>query len=287
MKLPYFDYACPATIEEALGLLAEDPENRKIIAGGQSLVPLLAFRVAQPGMLVDLQNLDELKEIAIDHDGIRLGALARWCDIENSIALKEAHPLLYSGCLNIAHFQIRNRGTVGGSLAHADPAAELPCIAVCCDAEIALKRQDGERVVPAGSFFLGPLETAIAPDEIITALRIPAWKPERKWGFEEFARRPGDLALAGISVFFEQDNDGHSCDSHIAAFGATSRPLRLTEAERQMDGAALNDAMIDKIARLAADLVDASADVHGSEAYRRGLIRTLTKRALQAARERK
>jgi carbon-monoxide dehydrogenase medium subunit len=286
MKLPNFDYACPGTIEEVLDLLAEDPDNRKVIAGGQSLVPLLAFRVAQPGMLVDLQNIVELREIVINQDGIRLGALSRWCDIEGCVALKEAHPLLYFGCLHIAHFQIRNRGTVGGSLAHADPAAELPCIAVGCDAEIALRRKGGERVVPAGTFFLGPLETAISPDEIITSVRIPAWKSGRKWGFEEFALRPGDLALAGISVFFEEDGEGHCHDSHVAAFGATSRPLRLAEAEARMDGASLDDATIEDVAGLAADLVDASADVHATQAYRRGLIRTCTKRALQAARAR-
>jgi CO/xanthine dehydrogenase FAD-binding subunit len=173
MKLPAFEYASPATMEEAVALLASRFGNAKIISGGQSLVPMLAFRLAAPELLVDLKRLQGLSGIVIAEDGVRLGAKVRWCEIERDERLKGAHPLLVEAIRHVAHYQIRNRGTVGGSLAHADPAAEMPGIAITCDAELIIIGPKGKRVDKASDFFKGALTTSLAPDEVLTEVRLP------------------------------------------------------------------------------------------------------------------
>src|SRR5499426_223216 len=175
MKMPPFDYACPATLAEAIALLSTHDGDAKVLAGGQSLVPILAFRLAAPKLLVDLRKLSELRTIKITSDGVALGAMVRWCDIESDARLRIAHPLLVAAIAHVAHYQIRNRGTVGGSIAHADPAAEMPGIVVACDAEIAVTGKAGARVIAAKDCFLSALTTALKPDEIITEIRFPAW----------------------------------------------------------------------------------------------------------------
>src|SRR5262249_12765366 len=197
MKLPPFDYACPTTLPEAVQLLAARDGDAKAIAGGQSLVPMLAFRLAQPTLLVDLRKLPDLRGIKISEKGVTLGAMVRWRDIEDDERLDAAHPLLKAAIAHVAHYQVRNRGTVGGSLAHADPAAEMPGIALTCDAEIAVVGKSGAHVIQAADFFQGALTTALTPDEIIVEIRLPAWPAGRRWGFEEFARRRGARAAAG------------------------------------------------------------------------------------------
>src|SRR5215468_1871696 len=224
MKLPAFDYACPATLAEAVALLASRGEA-KALAGGQSLVPMMAFRLASPSLLVDLRKLSELRQITIDTDGVRLGAMVRWRDIEDDARLIIAHPLLKAAVSHVAHYQIRNRGTVGGSVAHADPAAEMPGIAVTCDAEIAVAGAAGPRVIPADDFFIAPLTTALAADEIITEIRLPAWPAQRRWGFREFSRRRGDFAMAAAAVFFDVDDAGKARNTHIGAIGIGDRPV--------------------------------------------------------------
>src|SRR5712691_7208484 len=164
MKLPPLEYACPATLSEAVALLAARDGDAKALAGGQSLVPMMAFRLSTPALLVDLRKLAELRAIKISKDGVVLGAMTRWRDIEDDARLRSAHPLLLAAVAHVAHYQIRNRGTVGGSIAHADPAAEMPGIAVTCDAEIAVVGQSGSRVIAAGDFFVGPLMTALTAD---------------------------------------------------------------------------------------------------------------------------
>src|ERR1700681_2011979 len=174
MKLPPFDYACPATLSEAVQLLASRDGDAKALAGGQSLVPMLAFRLAQPALLVDLRKLADLRGIRISDKGVTLGAMVRWREIEDDERLATAHPLLQAAISHVAHYQIRNRGTVGGSIAHADPAAEMPGIAVTCEAEITVMGKGGARIIKAADFFLGALTTALAPDEIITEVHLPA-----------------------------------------------------------------------------------------------------------------
>src|SRR5436853_1751887 len=208
MKFAPFDYAAPTSVAEAVALLAQAGGKAKALAGGQSLLPTMAFRMATPTLLVDLCKIPGLDKIAIDDNGVRLGARVRWRDIEEDTRLKTAHPLLVAAIQHVAHYQIRNRGTVGGSCAHADPAAEMPGIAVTCDVEIRVLGAKGERVIPAGRFFTGALTTALADDEIIVEARLPAWPAKRRWGFEELARRRGDFALAGIAAFYDVDAAG-------------------------------------------------------------------------------
>jgi carbon-monoxide dehydrogenase medium subunit len=282
LKLPRFDYAAPATLAEAIALLAQG--NAKALAGGQSLIPMMAFRLAAPGMLVDLKNLKELESISIHESGVRLGARVRWRDIERDARLKSAHPLLVAAIAHVAHYQIRNRGTVGGSLAHADPAAEMPGIAVTCDAEIRISGSRGERLVPAGKFFTGALSTVLAEDELITEVRLPAWPTGRRWGFEELSRRRGDFALAGVAAFYDVDKGGNAMNAHIGVIGACLKPHRIAQAEAALDGRAVDEAAIQAAARAAEKAVDPPQDLHASAAYRRSLVGTLLERALGGAR---
>ena len=209
-----------------------------MIAGGQSLMPMMAYRLATPSLLVDLRKLEGLDRIDIGKDGVRLGAKVRWRDILDSEELRKAHPLLVAAIEHVAHYQIRNRGTVGGSLAHADPAAEMPGIAVACDALIAMVGKAGTRVVRAADFFLGALTTVLQPDEIITEVRLPLWPAARRWGFEEFARRRGDFALGAVAVFYDQDGLDRAKDVHIGVIGASNRPRRIKDAEAVLNGRA-------------------------------------------------
>ena len=281
MKPAPFDYQAPATLEEAISLLAANPEAT-VIAGGQSLMPLLAFRLAMPSMLVDLRRLPGLGNISISDDGVRLGALVRWRDIERDQRLALAHPLLREAVGHVAHYQIRNRGTVGGSLAHADPAAELPGVAVTCGGEITLLGPAGSRTVRSDEFFTGPLSTVRQTDEIITELHLPYWPRDRRWAFREFARREGDFALAGVLVFYDEDQHGIVRNAHVGVIGACDRPHRLPEVETLLDGHAVDDGLIGRAAAVVAEEVDPPDDLHGDAAYRRGLVITLLQRALRA-----
>jgi aerobic carbon-monoxide dehydrogenase medium subunit len=283
MKLPPFDYACPATLPEAVQLLASRDGDAKAIAGGQSLMPMLAFRLAHPTLLVDLRKLAELRGIRISERGVALGAMVRWRDIEDDARLDRAHPLLKAAVAHIAHYQIRNRGTVGGSIAHADPAAEMPGIAMTCDAEIAVAGKSGAHVIKAADFFQGALTTALTADEIIVEVRLPPWPAGRRWGFEEFARRRGDFAMAAAAVFYDQDAGGTARNAHVGVIGVADRPLRLAAVEDVLNGRTIDEAMIAQAEAAAAAAVDPQGDIHASAAYRRALIGTMVERALRRA----
>ena len=282
MKLPPFDYACPTTLPEAIELLASH-DDAKPIAGGQSLVPMLAFRVAQPTLLVDLRKLADLRGIRISDAGVTLGAMVRWRDIEDDERLATAHPLLKAAIAHVAHYQIRNRGTVGGSIAHADPAAEMPGIAITCDAEIAVVGKSGAHVIQAADFFQGALTTALTPDEIIVEIRLPAWPAGRRWGFQEFARRRGDFAMAAAAVFYDQDARGKARNAHVGVIGVGDRPLRLTAVEDVLNGQSIDEATIAKADAATSAAVDPQDDIHASAAYRRSLVGTMVERALKNA----
>jgi carbon-monoxide dehydrogenase medium subunit len=282
MKAPPFDYACPATLAEAVALLAASDGAAKPIAGGQSLMPVLAFRLASPSLLVDLRKLPGLDRIEIGADFVRLGAKVRWVDIEKDARLSTAHPLLAAAVGHVAHYQIRNRGTVGGSLAHADPAAELPGVAVTCEGEITLAGLAGSRTVAADEFFTGPLSTLRRPDEIITELHLPYWPSHRRWAFRKFARREGDFALAGILLFYDKDDSGAVGNAHAGVIGACYLPHRLREVEAMLNGRVLEERLIRRAAATAAEEVDPPDDLHADAAYRRGLVSTLIERSLRA-----
>jgi carbon-monoxide dehydrogenase medium subunit len=282
MKLPPFEYACPASAAEAVALLAAHDGEAKLLAGGQSLVPMLAFRVASPSLLVDLRKIPELRRIDIADAGVSLGAMTRWCDILDDARLRSAHPLLVAAVEHVAHYQIRNRGTVGGSLAHADPAAELPGIAVTCDARIAALGKAGTRVIAAADFFRGPLMTALQPDEIITEICLPPWPVRRRFGFAEFARRRGDFALAGAAVFYDVD-DGKAANTHVGAIGVADRPLRLPAVEHVLNGNKIDEAIIAKAEAAASASVEPADDIHAGGAYRKALVGVMVERALKSA----
>jgi carbon-monoxide dehydrogenase medium subunit len=283
MKLPPFDYACPATLPEAVQLLASCDGDAKALAGGQSLVPMLAFRLAQPALLVDLRKLADLRGIRISEKGVTLGAMVRWREIEDDERLKAAHPLLKAAIAHVAHYQIRNRGTVGGSIAHADPAAEMPGIAMTCDAEIAVVGKSGAHVIQAADFFQGALTTALTSDEIIVEIRLPAWPKTRRWGFQEFARRRGDFAMAAAAVFYDQDDSGKAANAHVGVIGVADRPLRLDAVEAVLNGQTVDEATIAKAEAATSAAVDPQDDIHASAAYRRALVGTMVERALRHA----
>jgi carbon-monoxide dehydrogenase medium subunit len=283
MKPSPFDYRRPDTLDEAIALLAQNEGDAQAIAGGQSLMPMLAFRVVSPRLLVDINRIPDLARIAIEPDGITLGALVRWRDIERDTRLSVAHPLLRAGIAHVAHYQIRNRGTVGGSLAHADPAAEMPGLAVTCDAAIDIAGPNGRRTVKATEFFLGPLTTALNPGELIVSVRLPAWKAERRWAFEEFARRRGDFALAGVALFYDVDAAGRVEKANVGAIGVGDTPVRLRAVEKVLLGRAVDLATIREASAASASDVEPPSDIHASSDYRRALLATLLERALAHA----
>jgi aerobic carbon-monoxide dehydrogenase medium subunit len=284
MKPARFDYARPSTLEEAVALLAANGEEAKPIAGGQSLMPMLAFRLAAPRLLVDIGRITGLDSIRIADDGtLAVGALVRWRDIEGDGRLAHAHPLLAAATAHIAHYAIRNRGTVGGSLAHADPAAELPGVAVCCDGEIVTLGPNGRRTIAARQFFTGALTTALRPDELIVELRLPAWRAGRLWAFEEFARRRGDFALAGVALFYDADEQGRARNAHVSAIGVADTPVRLSAVETTITGQIIGEETIRNAGAAAHDAVQPDDDIHAPGDYRRALLAVLTERALARA----
>lgn len=280
MKPSAFDYKSPTTLAEAVSLLKAGDGNAKVISGGQSLMPMLAFRLAAPELLVDLKRIPDLNRIRIGDDGVRLGAKVRWCDIAGSTELAKAHPLLAEAIRHVAHYQIRNRGTVGGSLAHADPAAEMPGIALTCDAELTIVGSDGARVEQAAAFFTGLLQTSLEPDEILTEVRLPAWPSTRRWAFQEFARRKGDFAMAGVALFYDLDGK-RATGAHIGAIGVADRPIRLSAAEAALNGNEVNETTIAAVAAAARSEIDPPSDIHAPAAYRRALVATLLARGLK------
>ena len=283
MKLPNFEYVAPSTAAEVVKVLAANRGEAKIIAGGQSLLPTMAFRLSQPSVLVDVRKLDDLNRITIDNGGVLLGARTRWCDIESSAALGQAHPLLVEAIRHVAHYQVRNRGTVGGSLAHADPASEMPCVAATCEAELRVLGPSGERRIKAADFFQGPLTTALAEDELILDVRLPRWPVERRWAFSEFARRPGDFALAGVALFYDVDGEQRACNAHIGVAGACYFSRRLPEAEAALNGRRVVADTAATVAAVASREADPTNDFHASAEYRKALVGTLLERALIAA----
>jgi len=284
VKLPAFDYAVPASLAEAVALLASARGEAKAIAGGQSLLPAMAFRLVLPRLLVDLRGIPGLDRIDIGPDGVRLGARVRWRDILENQRLVQAHPLLREAVSHVAHYQVRNRGTVGGSLAHADPAAEMPGIAVTCEASVEVTGPGGDRSLPASEFFTGPLSTALRNGELVVAVRLPAWRAGRRWAFRELARRRGDFALAGVALHYDLDR-GRVAGARIGVIGVSDRPHRLVRAEAALEGREPGELAFAAAAAMATAEVDPPEDQHASAAYRRSLVGTLLERALREAKE--
>ncbi len=284
MKPPPFDYADPRTVDEAVSLLQEHEGDAKILAGGQSLVPLLNMRLARPGIIVDIGKLAGLDHIRDDGDALAIGAMTSQRSIERSPLVHEQQPLLHAATRYIAHPQIRNRGTFGGSIAHADPAAEYPALAIALDMQMKAAGPTGERVIGAADFFVTYLTTVLEPSEMLTEIRVPKLPDNSGWSIQEVARRHGDFALAGAIVTLTLADGGSCSDVRIALFGVGSTPLRAREAERLLTGQELDDDLIERAGRQAgAEIDEPLSDIHATPEYRRHLVGVLTQRGLSEA----
>jgi carbon-monoxide dehydrogenase medium subunit len=288
MKPPRFQYAAPRLLDEALTLLNQYGDEAKILAGGQSLVPLLNMRLAGPSYIVDINHISELHYIEPEDGYLSIGAAVRQRQVERSALVKEQFPLLVEVVEHIGHMQIRNRGTVVGSIAHADPAAELPALLTCLDGEVLVQSANGERVIKAEEFFTGYLSTALEPGEMLTEVRFPWIPPQAGWAFMEFTRRSGDYALVGATAILTPALDGRCMVAHIAYLGIAGSPIRARAVEEILIGSTLDDATLDSAAEIARTVVSEDmSDVHATTEYRRVLTAELTRRVLKAAWERR
>jgi CO/xanthine dehydrogenase FAD-binding subunit len=282
MKPSRFMYAHPESVEQTLSFLAQRDQAR-ILAGGQSLVPLLNLRMAATDALIDVNGLSELSFIAREGGILRIGAVTRHRHIEISKTAQLVLPLLSRAAAEIGHLAIRNRGTIGGSITHADPAAEWPLVAVTLAASLVLRAERSSRTVPARQFFLGPLTTAIQPDEMLCEIHFPIQTARTLWGFQELSRRPGDFAIAAVACQIALDEHGLCASAALGVAGAHSTPLLISEVDKVLKGSRGDDAALREAAEKAAAAVDPSSDLHGSAQYRRRLVNVLALRALKQA----
>ncbi len=288
MKPPRFLYCAPRILDEALVLLDQNSEDTKVLAGGQSFVPLLNMRLAAPAYIVDINHISELNYIEQEDGYLAIGATVRQRQIERSALVQEKHPLLIEAVKHIGHMQIRNRGTIVGSIAHADPAAELPALLTCLNGEVLAQSSRGERMIKAEEFFTGYLSTALEPGEMLTEARFPWIAPHAGWAFMEFARRSGDYAFVGAAAVLTPTADDLCMSAQIAYLGIAGSPVRGHVVEHILAGAALNDSVLEAAAEAACELVsDDMSDVHATVEYRRILTAELTRRVLKAAWERR
>lgn len=285
MKPPKFDYHDPHAVDEALALLARHGEDAKVLAGGQSLVPLLNFRLAYPDHLIDLGRVPALCYIRRERGRLRIGTMTRQATLERSPVVAEHWPLLTEALSFVAHAQIRNRGTVGGSVAHADPAAELPVAFTALEATFHVRSTNARRDLAAQDFFVTHLTTALEPQELLVEIEVPPMPDNTGWAFTEYARRHGDFALGGAAALITLQN-GVCSRARIALLAASDVPLRALSAENALEGAAVTEEAAAAAATAAVDGVNPTGDIHGSTEYRRHLIEAMVRRAIQKATER-
>jgi CO/xanthine dehydrogenase FAD-binding subunit len=283
MKPPRFDYVAPRSLDEALGILAEHGEDTKVLAGGQSLVPLLNFRLVRPAHLLDLNDIPGLDGIRVADGRLVIGAMARQRAVETSGLVRERCPLLADAMPQIGHVQIRNRGTVGGSLAHADPAGELPAVVAALDGELVLRSARGERRLAPDRFFVSYLATAIEPDELLVEARLPVAPARTGTAFVEVSRRHGDFALVGVAASVTVDDGGVCTAAAVALTGVGPTPLAARDAARALVGVKPTPAAIEDVGRRVAAPLTPDSDLHASSDYRKHLAAVLTRRALTRA----
>ena len=283
MKPPRFEYAAPQKTDEAVALLSQHGDRAKVLAGGQSLVPLLNFRLARPEVLVDVNRVAELAYVRPLQSGVAIGALTRQHALERAEVIRTKLPIVAEACRLIGHLPIRHRGTVGGSLAHADPASELPAVMVALEAELTVARRGGQRTLPADQFFTGMLTTALAPDELLTEVCVPGLPPRTGGAFIEIARRAGDFALVGIAALVTLDDAGRVTRARLALCGAGPTPIRAREAERVLAGERPDARTLDEAAEQIAAATDPPSDIHASAAFRKKLARHVGRQAIELA----
>ncbi|MEX2455514.1 MAG: xanthine dehydrogenase family protein subunit M [Rhodospirillaceae bacterium] len=282
MKPPSFLHLQPASVPEALSMLAEHAPDARILAGGQSLVPMMNFRLARPAVLIDINRIPELAYIKDDGDCLLIGAMTRERAVEDSDLVRQATPLLHEATTNIAHLPIRSRGTIGGSISNADPAAEYPATVLALDCTLVARSVRGERRVAAADFFEGVLTTALEPDEMLTEIVVPKAPPAAGWASVEISRRHGDFALAGVAAQILLDGDAVT-EIRLAACGVGPGPVRLVGAEAVLLREGLSEASMRNAGRAAAAEVDPDGDAHATAAYRRRLAGVMTMRAVAKA----
>ena len=284
MKPAKFEYFAPSSLAEALELLGEHGDDAKVLAGGQSLMPMLNMRLAQPKVVIDINRIPGLDYISpTPEDGLAIGALTRQRTVEKSDVIRERIPVLAAAIPSIGHFQIRNRGTVGGSISHADPAAELPAICLALGGELVLSSASDQRVLKAEDFFLAPLTTAIRPEELLTEIRLPARTEEWRWGFEEVCRRQGDFAMVGAVSLLEMDGGGVCKSACITMFGVGGTPLRISRAEEALLGNPISDSALRDVSQIVSEELDPDSDIHASAAYRKEVGGVIARRTVEAA----
>jgi len=284
MKPAKFDYHDPKTLDEALGLLAQFGDQARPLAGGQSLVPLMNFRLIRPAHLIDLNGVEELNYIKTDSGPLRIGATTRQREIERSMVVAERCPLLREAASYIGHVQIRNRGTVGGSLAHGFPSAELPVAMVTLDASFTLRSKANQRSARAEDFFVSYMTTALEPDELLTEIGVPPLPANSGWSYQEVSRRHGDFALAGAASLVTLGENGTIQQARLTLTGMT--PMRSQEAEEFLLGERPSDAAFREAARRATENLEQDSDIHASAEYRRAACAVLARRALTRAAQR-
>mgnify|MGYP003394490740 CR=1 FL=1 len=286
MKAAAFDYSRAGSVEEVCALLARHGPDARLIAGGQSLVPMMAMRLVRPSVLVDIQRIASLHEWRVEQDFLCIRACVRQNVIEREAALSEAVPLLRKAIRWIGHVQTRNRGTVGGSLAHADPSAELPLVAATLGAQCVVRSSKDERTIPSAAFFTGPMSTALQADECLVEIRLPIWHADRiGTSFEEVAIRHGDFALVAVAAQVALDPQGVCKRVALGVGGAAPAPVAFADLANQLVGTRLEGAAIRAVADTLAKQLDPMSDLHASTSYRRHLAHTLTMRTLAAARD--
>lgn len=282
MKPAPFAYLKPANLGEALSLTAANRDDCKILAGGQSLVPAMNFRLARPGVIIDINEVSELAYVSPDGDGLRIGALTRHAAFHRAVADNALGRMLSNVVKHIAHYPIRQRGTFAGSLAHADPASEWCLTVTTLNADIVMRSERGERVVPAADFFRGTFVTVLEPDELIVEIRLPPLDALWKTGFYEFSRRAGDFALAMSLAALRIDN-GRIIAARLGIGGVADRALRMTALEERLTGQTVSDSLFEAVGAAAREAIDPVEDIHASSEYRRDLIATVVRRALARA----
>ncbi len=284
MKPPPFEYLAPGSLSEALSAKEQHGYDGTLLAGGQSLVPAMNYRLARPEVLIDLNRVPELSFIRLSEDGeLRIGAMTRQWQLENDPQVARIAPLLFEAVPQIAHPQIRNRGTLGGSLSHADPAAELPVVARALDARFLVRRVRGDRWISAADFFLGIFTTDLDPEEILVEVAFPPMPPGSGWAFLEFARRHGDYALAGLAALVTVADDGVCQSVRLVYLNAGEVPISAAHAEEYLKGYPVSDNNIQAAAQAAVSKLEPQGNIHASAEYQQHLARVLTERALDLA----
>jgi CO/xanthine dehydrogenase FAD-binding subunit len=286
VKPAVFDYLDPTTLDEALAQLARLGDDGKVLAGGQSLVPLMNFRLARPAVLVDLNRVPELSYLREQDGFLTIGAMTRQRALERSEAIRQHWPILVEAAEEIGHVQIRNRGTVGGSLAHADPAAELPAVMTALEAELVVRSQQGQRTLGPEEFFLSYLTTALEPQELLTEIRVPRQPAGTGWSFMEISRRHGDFALVGVAALVTLDDQGRCSRARLALTGVAPIPVRPREAEQAVLGQEPSEAIFREAGAIASRDLEPEGDLHASAEYRKEVSAVLVRRALLKASER-